>query len=334
MDRPTTSRAPVVPIIGGGPAGMSCALWLHNYGLRPVIIEQESALGGMARRSPYADPWLLGRPNETTRENAAAFAAHVREVGVETWLDAQPRELRRDRGDFRLEVAVAGQTEPRSLSGPAVVIATGTRFHGEEWLERMANARRLAAAGHVHLGPTAVGEPGADPGAQVAVIGGGDNAFEVSAILLEKGVSVTIVMRSKAPRAQPLLVERVRKHAASGKACVLAERTVAALDDAGAGVRVRLDDGSDVVADRVVLLFGYRPNTDQPWLAGLALEKDADGYLLVDGNTETSCRGVFAVGDVANPVHPCIPTAVAAGTMAAREIEKRLARNEALVAGP
>ena len=334
MDRPTTSRAPIVPVIGGGPAGMSCALWLHNYALRPVIIEQEQALGGMARRSPYADPWLLGRPNETTREHAAAFAAHIRRVGVETWLDAQPQHVRRECGGFRLEVAVAGRAEAQPLSGPAVVIATGTRFHGEEWLDTITNARRLAAAGRVHLGPTAVGEPDADPGAQVLVIGGGDNAFEVSGILLEKGVSVTIVMRSKAPRAQPLLVERVRQHAASGKARVLAERTVAALDDAGVRVRVRLDDGSDIIADRVVLLFGYRPNNDQPWLAGLALEKDADGYLLVDGNIETSCRGVFAVGDVANPVQPCIPTAVAAGTMAAREIEKRLARNEALVQSP
>jgi thioredoxin reductase (NADPH) len=334
VDRPTTSRAPVVPIIGGGPAGMSCALWLHNYGLRPVIIEQESALGGMARRSPYIDPWLLGRPDETTRENATAFAAHVRKVGVETWLGAQPHELRRGHGGFQLDVAVAGQAEARSLSGPALVIATGTRFHGEEWLDRMENARPLAAAGRVHIGPTVIGEPDADPGARVAVIGGGDNAFEVSAILLEKGVSVTIVVRSHAPRAQPLLVERVRKHAASGKASVLADRTVVALDEAGAGVRVRLDDGSDIVVDRVVLLLGYRPNADQPWLAGLTLEKDAHGYLLVDGNMETSCRGVFAVGDVANPVHPCIPTAVAAGTMAAREIEKRLARNEALVASP
>jgi thioredoxin reductase (NADPH) len=334
MDRPTTSRAPIVPVIGGGPAGMSCALWLHNYGLRPVIIEQESALGGMARRSPYADPWLLGRPDETTREHAAAFAAHIRKVGVDTWLGAQPRQLRREHGGFRLEVAVPGEAEVRSLSGPALVIATGTRFHGEEWLDRMKNARRLAAAGRVHLGPTAVGEPDANPGAQVLVIGGGDNAFEVSAILLEKGASVTILMRSQAPRAQPLLVERVRRHAASGKARVLAERTVAALDDAGPGVRVRLDDGSELAVDRVVVLFGYRANADQSWLAGLALNKDASGYLLVDGNMETSCRGVFAVGDVANPVHPCIPTAVAAGTVAAREIAKRLARNEALVASP
>jgi thioredoxin reductase (NADPH) len=334
MDRPTTSRVPVVPVIGGGPAGMSCALWLHNYGLRPVIIEQESALGGMARRSPYTDPWLLGRPDKTTRENAAAFAAHIHKLGLETWLGAQPHELRREPDGFRLEVTVAGRADVRALSGSALVIATGTQFHGEEWLDRMANARRLAAAGRVHLGPTAIGEPDADPGAHVAVIGGGDNAFEVSAILLERGVRVTIVMRSQAPRAQPVLVERVRQHAASGKARVLAERTVAALDDAGPGVRVRLDDGSELAVDRVVLLFGYRANADQSWLAGLALNKDASGYLLVDGNMETSCRGVFAVGDVANPVHPCIPTAVAAGTMAAREIEKRLARNEALVAGP
>ena len=43
-----------MPIIGGGPAGMSCALWLHNYGMHPVIIEKEGALGGMARLSPLS----------------------------------------------------------------------------------------------------------------------------------------------------------------------------------------------------------------------------------------------------------------------------------------
>jgi len=47
---------------------------------------------------------------------------------------------------------------------------------------------------------------------------------------------------------------------------------------------------------------------------------------VVDGNMETSCRGVFAVGDVSNPAHPCIATAIASGAVAARTIEKRLAR--------
>ena len=73
-----------------------------------------------------------------------------------------------------------------------------------------------------------------------------------------------------------------------------------------------------------MLLFGYRPNTHEPWLTDLALRQNGDGYLVVDGNMETSCPGVFAVGDVANPAHPCVATAIAAGTMAAREIAKRL----------
>jgi thioredoxin reductase len=53
---------------------------------------------------------------------------------------------------------------------------------------------------------------------------------------------------------------------------------------------------------------------------------DAHGYLEVDRNMETSCRGVFAAGDVANPAHPCIATAIASGTIAAREIQRRFAQ--------
>jgi thioredoxin reductase (NADPH) len=215
------------------------------------------------------------------------------------------------------------------LSGPAIVIATGTRFAGEEWLDRVDNARRVAAAGRLHVGAAAVGEPGLDLGSHVAVIGGGDNVFEVSRMLVEKGVRVTVVMRSKSPRAQPLLVKRLREHQAAGTARVMAERTVEALDHAGSTVRVRLAGGGEIEVDHVVLLFGYQPNTNEPWLAELALATDALGYLVVDGNMETSCRGVFAVGDVSNPAHPCIATAIASGTVAARTIEKRLARERA-----
>jgi thioredoxin reductase (NADPH) len=325
-DRLTTSGAPTVPIIGGGPAGMSCALWLHNFGLRPVIIEQEPALGGMARRSPYPNDWLLGRPGESPRDNAAAFAGHIRDLAVETWLGARPRHARRESsGQFRLDIASAGSPTLRSVSGPAMVIATGTSFRGEEWLDEVQNARRLAEAGRVHLGPTAVGEPSADLGAHFAVIGGGDNAFDVSRMLAEKGARVTLLMRSTQPKAQPLLVERLRQHQASGRVTVTAERLVEALDEAGARVRVRLGGGGEIEVDHVVLLFGYRPNTNEPWLAELALERDAHGYVAVDGNMETSCRGVFAVGDVANPAHPCIATAIAAGAIAARQIQKSLA---------
>jgi len=329
MSKAPISKMPNVPIIGGGPAGMSGALWLGNYGLAPIIIEQAPVLGGMARASPYPNDWLLGRPGETARQNAAAFARHVRQAKVECWLGARPQRVtQRPDGGFELEVAFADH-RAQSLSCPAVVVAAGTRFRGQDFIDTIANARELAQRGRLHLGPTWAGEPGADlPGADlgshVAVIGGGDNAFDVSRMLVEKGVKATIVMRSQSPHAQPLLVERLRAHQASGMADVMAGQTVTALDEAGAKIRVRISDGHAIDVDHVVLLFGYQPNADDPWLQGLALERGTEGHLVVDDNMETSCRGVFAVGDIANPMHPCIATAIGTGTMAAREIQRRL----------
>jgi thioredoxin reductase (NADPH) len=279
----------------------------------------------LAGRNPYRNDWLLGRPGLTGRQHAQEFVRHIGQAAVETWLGARPQRLARmSDGRFALEVGFSDQRPPQSLSCCAVALAAGTRFRGEEWLDQVENARRLAAAGRVHLGPPFAGEPGVDLGSHVAVIGGGDNAFDVSRMLVEKGVRPTVVMRANEPKGQPLLVQRLREHASSGKADILAGRTVEALEQAGARVRVRLAGGGAFEVDHVVLLLGYQPNTDEPWLAQLALEQDADGYLIVDGNKETSCRGVFAVGDVSNPVHPCIVTALASGTMAAREIQRRL----------
>ncbi len=324
------SSASIVPIIGGGPAGMSCALWLHNCALRPIIIERETALGGMARRSPYLNEGLLGRPGESARENAAAFERHIRHASIEAWVGAQPLRLRRTgHGHFRLDVAfcVTGSSpsETRSLSADAIVIATGTTFRGEDWLDRVENARGLAKEGRVHVGAPWAGEPGSDLGSHVAVVGGGDNAFDVSRMLVEKGLRVTIIMRSQRPKAQAFMVQRLREHQPSGRVRILSARTVQALAHAGTKVRLWLDDGEHVEVDHVLLLLGYHPNTDESWMQELGLEQDCGGYVIVNGNMETSCSGVFAVGDVASPMHPCVATAIGTGTMAAREIARRQA---------
>jgi len=316
------AAAPIVPIIGGGPAGMSCALWLKNFSLHPVIIERAPVLGGMALRNPYPNPWLLGWPGTRAHEGVEAFARHIGEAGIEVWFDAVPQRILKAAGGFTLDVA--GDEVPHSLSCGALVIATGTEFRGEDWLDRVPNARRLAAQGRVDVGPVAIGETPPPPGTHVALIGGGDNAFDIAHILLHRGVRVTIVMRATAPQAQPRLVAKIEKDVQAGRAAVIGGRTVASLTDTDGQIGLRLDDGTGFETDRIVLLFGYRPNTREPWLTELALRQDADGYLAVDGNMETSHRGIFAVGDVANPAHPCVATAVAAGTMAAREIAKRL----------
>lgn len=324
---PEGSQAPIVPILGGGPAGMSCALWLSNYGLRPLIVEPEAALGGMARRDPYPNPWLLGWPGMRGREDAVEFARHIEAIKIECWFGARPQRARRlADGQFALDIAFSSQRPTRAVTCTAMVIATGTEFRGAEWLDAVENAHHLARRGRVHLGPAWSGEPGVDLGSRIAVIGGGDNAFDVGRMLAEQGITTSIIVRGQSPRAQPSLVERFRAFEPSGLAEVLTERTVRALEEIGANVRLHLDDRSTRDVDHVVLLLGYRPNTHESWLADLALKQDRAGYLIVDDNMETSRRGVFAVGDVADPVHPCIATAIATGTMAAREIQKRLGR--------
>jgi thioredoxin reductase (NADPH) len=300
---------------------MSCALGLKNYELSPIIVERENALGGMARLSPYPNDGLLGRPGESARENAEAFARHIAQTGVRTLLGARPRQLHREGdGRFTLVIEASGLPTAQVLSSAAIVVATGTRFAGEEWLDSVENARRLAASGRVHVGAPWAKQPGPEPGSHVAVIGGGDNAFDVARMLSENSVRVTIVMRADKPRALPLIVHRLQAFEGAGMAQVLAGRQVRALEQHNRKVRLRLDDGDELDADHVLLLCGYRPNSEEPWLAGLALARDKRGYLVVGGNAETSCPGVFAIGDVSNPFHPSIATAIAAGTVAARAI--------------
>lgn len=313
----------IVPIVGGGPAGMSCALWLNNFGLHPVIIERKPLLGGMQRQSPYPNPWLLGRPQTTARENAEEFARHIEREAIETLCTASPTALRRPTEEcFDLEVVLPGGAT-RTFRSRALVIATGTEFRSREWLDGIAGAAMLAKTGRILLDPAAAGEPGTELGGRVLVIGGGDNAFDVAQQIARPGRRVTVALRAAAPRAQRLLVERVRALEARGLAEIRRGVSVVALGDDAHAMRVTFDDGTTLAADRIVLCLGFTPNSGEAWMQGLGLRRDGEGYLLVDGNMETSCRGVFAVGDIANPVHPCTVTALATGAMAAREIMKR-----------
>src|SRR5215207_4188247 len=135
---PTNSELAPVPVIGGGPAGMSCALWLHNYGFQPLIMEREHELGGMARRSPYPNEWLLGWPGTVARQNAEQFARHIRLLAIDTWLGVRPQRLAAaSDGLFVVKTSFCDERPPQSVSCRAAVIATGTRFRGAEWLDEV-----------------------------------------------------------------------------------------------------------------------------------------------------------------------------------------------------
>ena len=184
-----------------------------------------------------------------------------------------------------------------------VVIATGTRFRGEEWLDQVENARQLAARGRVHLGPTWAGEPGADLGSHVAVIGGGDNAFDVSRMLAREGrasdgghaldgAAGAAAAGRAAARARSDPEWREMTGGAHGRGAGRSRRA-----DSAAIERRRGDRGRSCR-----LLFGYRPNTSEPWLAELALATGRAVAISWSTATWKHRSRVFAVGESSNPV--------------------------------
>ncbi len=72
-----------VTIIGGGPAGISCAIWLKQLGISPLLLEADNQLGGLQTRSPYKNLWIPGVQGKTGQEIAHDLANHVKAVGVE-----------------------------------------------------------------------------------------------------------------------------------------------------------------------------------------------------------------------------------------------------------
>ena len=67
----------VVTVIGGGLAGMSCALWLKHLNCSPIIIEKNKQFGGLQTINPFHNKWYLGIPGQTRMELAKQFSRHI-----------------------------------------------------------------------------------------------------------------------------------------------------------------------------------------------------------------------------------------------------------------
>src|SRR5690606_11518083 len=73
-------------IIGGGPAGVSCAVWLARLGLAPVLVEASESIGGLCRRNPCVDEWNASLPAMTGPEVADNLASSLAQAAVPTHL--------------------------------------------------------------------------------------------------------------------------------------------------------------------------------------------------------------------------------------------------------
>ncbi len=314
-----------VGIIGGGAAGMSCALWLSQLGHQPVIIERGGTLGGQLLAINRVNRWMLGFPDITSVELAHRFADHIFHSAVTIHPNSVLAGVETCADGYQLNIQSDGQNH--RLAAPALVVATGVRVLGAEMftdLPGFGSAQQSGLLGAYPLGH--LDYPPYWEGQSIAVIGAGDNAHFTAKDLALAGAHVHLVMRSQA-KAQTQIRTEISLLSHEGRITLHEQTVLAGFKPEQHGLCLALSkDGKTsqwLRVDRVFFRIGFAANSEFLTQFGVfsGLNQQA-GYIITDSAKRTNIPGLYAIGDVANPKHPSVAAALADGALAAQSIEK------------
>ncbi len=300
-------------IIGGGPAGYTAAVYAARAELSPVVYEGVQPGGQLTTTTdienyPGFENGVSGSAlMETMRAQAVRLGADVR-TGAVTSADLSSRPFR---------ITIDGTSE---IMAQTLIIATGAtaKYLGlpsETKFKGMGVSACATCDGFFYRKKT------------VAVVGGGDTACEEATYLAGLCKKVYMIVRRDVLRASKAMQERV---AATQNIEILWNcNTQEVLGDASGvtGVRLVKNDGEifDIAVDGFFLAIGHHPNSEifSKWV-----DVDKEGYIVTDGKTsKTNVDGVFAAGDVQDPIYRQAITAAASGCRAAMDAEKFLKMN-------
>lgn len=317
----------IVAVIGGGPAGMSCALWLKYLGLVPIIIDKSKKLGGLQNLSNYENTFYLGLQGKFGYELAEEFSQHIQVELISTLLASPLKGIIKVGDDFRI------CTDRNEITARCLVIATGQRVKGYETIKSVEGSQNLLSS------PLVCFNPGATPLIAprlnrqiVAVVGGSDNALATARILADTAQHVHLFVRSKLRgfrKNQQSIFEHIKK----GKITLHQPAIIHQFEIRENKVHIVFTDEnnqhSQSVFDYLCLRLGFLPNIERinQMLeeGGVGcLDLTTEGYVATDKFLRTSIPNIYAAGDVTNRRDPCVATAVAQGAIAARSVEEDL----------
>ena len=297
-----------VVIIGSGPAGLTAAIYAARANLEPVVLAG-STPGGQLMLTSDVENYPGFADGIQGPDLMAAMRAQAERVGSRLF------DVDIDRVDFssRPFRIWARGTEYRAES---VIIATGA---SALWLG-LDSETRLRGRG-VSACATCDGFFFRDR--EIAVIGGGDTAFEEATFLTRFATKVHLLHRRDTFKASKIMVERASQHPKieihtnTAVEEVLGDAKVNGLrlSDTGSGAERTLP------VDGVFIAIGYRPNTEafRDWL-----DVDEKGYLVVHDETGSKIEGVFIAGDVHDHRYRQAVTAAGDGCKAAIDAERWL----------
>jgi thioredoxin reductase (NADPH) len=315
-------------VVGGGPSGLSAAVYGASEGLATILAE-DTAFGGQAGTSSLIENYLGFPAGLSGEEIAARSVLQAEKFGVRMKLAAKAVALSSDAGLHWVTFE-----DGEVVAASAVIIATGARYNRLP-VQRLADFEGVG----VYYAATQM-EAQASAGRPVAVVGGGNAAGQAALFLSRTSPRVYLLIRSASLTASMsrYLIDQIEQNP---RIEVRPHTQVSGLLGQDRFEGVGLIDGTSDETSRLAVgglfvFIGAKPGTD--WLDG-QLATDADGFLLTGpdiplsrrepgGRTplflETSRPGVFGVGDVRSGSIKRVATAIGEGSMAVRLVFDRL----------
>lgn len=294
-------------IIGGGPAGLSSAIYAGRAKLKTILLEK-TAYGGKLLLTENIENY----PGFSEPVNSFKLAEEMKKQAEKFGIELRQEEV--------IEIDIKGKEkiittqEEKIYSAYAVIISTGTRY------------KELGVSGEVELIGRGVSYCGTCDGPlfqnkDIAIIGGGNTALEETIFLSRFAKKIFLIHRRDKFRGTKILQERVFS---LPNVEILWDTVVLEIKGINKveGIKVKnlKTEKEDIISCQGVFIFiGIKPETD--FVKGL-IRLDEEGFIITDEKFHTSQEGIFACGDVRKKSVKQIVVACSEGAQAATFAER------------
>lgn len=298
-------------IIGSGPAGLTAAVYAARANLQPLLIEGKEpggqlTLTTLVENYPGFGEGIMGpQLMEEMRKQALRFGTEI----VTSYVYAVKLK------EYPFRVYFADQ----EVTTKTVVISTGSsaKLIGIE--------SELQLMGH-GVSTCATCDGFFYRGREIAVVGGGDSAMEEATFLTKFATTVFVIHRRDVLRASKIMQDRAFSNPKIQFIWdTVVDHVVGTKETGVTGLKlknVKTLEASELKVDGLFVAIGHNPNTD---IFKGQIDLDSHGYIKTQpDSTRTNIPGVFACGDVQDPVFRQAVTAAGTGCMAAIEAERWL----------
>ena len=295
-------------IIGGGPAGLAAGLYAARADMRAILFEAKDVGGEILNTELIED--YPGFESVTGTELANKMADHARKFGLRIETYASVKEVRQD-GDRKIVELDNGTIH----TAYAVIVTVG----GEPTKLGVPGEQEFNGRGVSYC---AVCDGAFFKGNDLAVIGGGDSAFQEGLFLTRFAKTLHVVHRRNEFRAQAILQDRLL---GMDKVHTITPAVVREIGGDESGVKwIDVERGGQaaerVPVEGVFVFVGFKPVGRH--LFKDHIDHDANGYLITDQFMRTSIPGIYAAGDTRAQLAKQITTAVGDATTAVLHAER------------